>query len=257
MFKLKKKKLAYPAVIIALLFTLAVLIPVLRKPVLDTLKYPLQLLTFIKREVMGAVFYHANYIQNERLKREIDSLRRKINESEETSLENARLKKLLNYKQQSPYKVLAAKAIGRSPDNWSSVIIIDKGRHSGIRRGMAVISYLGLVGSVRESTDYTSQVMLINDLNSNVSALIQRSREEGLVSATLGGSLIMRYLPKEADINVSDAVITSGITPLYPKGLLIGMVVEKGEEFSGLSSYAIIKPAVDLSSLEEVLVIIQ
>jgi rod shape-determining protein MreC len=67
----------------------------------------------------------------------------------------------------------------------------------------------------------------------------------------------MKYLPPEADINPSDLVITSGLTNVYPKGLIIGRVVSVGEEFSGLSRYAIIRPAVNLSNLEEVLVIVQ
>jgi rod shape-determining protein MreC len=66
----------------------------------------------------------------------------------------------------------------------------------------------------------------------------------------------MKYLPKDADIQVSDVIITSGLTETYPKGLLIGSVLNIGEEFSGLSRYAIIKPVVNLSNIEEVLIII-
>jgi rod shape-determining protein MreC len=99
--------------------------------------------------------------------------------------------------------------------------------------------------------------MLINDPNFGVSAIVQRSRQEGLISGTLGGSLIMKYLPKDADIQISDVIITSGLTPIYPKGLLIGKVLTLGEELSGLTRYAIIKPAVNLSNIEEVLIIIQ
>jgi len=68
--------------------------------------------------------------------------------------------------------------------------------------------------------------------------------------------LIMKYLPKDSDIKASDIIITSGLTDNYPKGLLIGRVISIGEEFSGLSRYAIVKPAVDLSNIEEVLIII-
>jgi rod shape-determining protein MreC len=90
-----------------------------------------------------------------------------------------------------------------------------------------------------------------------VSAIVQRSRQEGLISGTLGSSLIMRYLPKDCDIKVSDAIITSGLTENYPKGLLIGRVTDIGEEFSGLSRYAIVRPAVNLATIEEVLVIVR
>jgi len=122
---------------------------------------------------------------------------------------------------------------------------------------MVAITYLGLAGRVVETTDTTSKIMLINDPNLSVSCIVQRSRQEGLVSGSLGSFLIMRYLPKEADIKVSDVILTSGLTNLYPKGLLVGTVAEVGEELSGLARYAIIKPAVELYNIEEVLIIMQ
>jgi len=253
-FKFKKKSLIYVAVVCLLIF-LSSLIPFLRTPVLNTLKYPFVLLTLIKREVRGIIFYHRNFVQNERLKKEIDFLRQKLNTMGEALLENTRLKETLTFKQESPYKVIAARVIGRSPDNWSSLVIIDKGRYNGIKTGMVTINYLGLVGRVIETTESTSEIMLINDPNFAVSAMVKRSRQEGLVAGTLGSSLIMRYLPREADIEASDTIITSGLTDLYPKGLLIGTVVDIGEELSGLARYAIIKPVVELSNIEEVLVI--
>jgi rod shape-determining protein MreC len=152
--------------------------------------------------------------------------------------------------------VVPARVIGRSADNWSSIVIIDKGSYNGIRRGFVAINYLGLVGRVIEVGDTASKIMLINDPSLGVSSVVQRSRQEGLVSGTLGRSLIMKYLPKDADIQPSDTIVTSGLTSAYPKGLLIGTVVSIGEEFSGLSRYAIIMPAVNLSSIEEVLIII-
>lgn len=256
MFKFKNKSLIYVAIFVCLLVLLSILNPHFRTPVLSTLKYPLNLLTLIRRETRGIIFYHRHLIQNERLKKEIDLLRQKLATTNEAYLENIRLKKLLSLKQKSHLKVIAARVIGRSVDSWSSVIIIDNGSYDGIKRGMTVISYLGLVGCVVETNPATSKVMLINDPGFSVSAVVSRSRQGGLVSGTLGNSLIMKYLPKEADIEISDVIITSGLTDAYPKGLLIGTVVDIGEEFSGLSRYCLIKPAVELSNIEEVLVII-
>ncbi|MBM3246062.1 MAG: rod shape-determining protein MreC [Candidatus Omnitrophica bacterium] len=255
--KLKNKNLIYAGAVACLFLFFAILIPVLRAPVLTALRYPLNLSALLKREVRGIIFYHRNFTQNERLKDQVDFLKQKINAMEEISAENARLKRLFSFKQNSPYKVIACRVIGRSPDNWSSVIIIDKGRYSGIKEGMVVINYLGLVGRVIETAKNASKVVLINDPNFAVSAIDKRSRQEGLVCGTLGASLTMKYLPGDADIAVSDSVITSGLSGLYPKGLLIGSVTAVGEEFSGLSRYAVIKPAVNLSDIEEVLVIAQ
>ncbi len=256
MLKFTKKSLYYFLAAIILLSVISGLIPALRTPFLNTLKFPLKLLTSAGRELGGIVFYHRNLLQNERLKKEIGLLKNKLNASNEIYRENNRLRALLSFKQKTPYKVIAARVIARSPDNWSSIIIVDKGQLSGIERGDVVINYLGLVGRVVEATKSTSKIMLINDPNFGVSAILQRSRQEGLVTGTLGNSLIMKYLARDCDVEVSDPVITSGLTSEYPKGLVIGTVTAVGEEFSGLSRYAIIKPAVNLSNLEEVLIIV-
>jgi rod shape-determining protein MreC len=66
----------------------------------------------------------------------------------------------------------------------------------------------------------------------------------------------MKYLPEEADVKVNDIVLSSGLNNNYPKGILIGTVIEVGKEFSGLSRYALVKPAVNLANIEEVLVVV-
>ncbi len=255
--KFQKKNLVYFTIVACLVLLTCSLIPFIRAPLLDIIKHPLNLLSLFKREIRGIIFYHRNFIQNERLKKEIDFLRRKLNVYEETFLENERLRGLLALKKNAPYKVIAARVIGRSPENQSSLIIIDKGKGSGIKSGMVVINYLGLVGRVIEASASTAKIALINDPNFAVSGIVKRSRQEGLVCGALGSSLIMKYLPADADIEPSDTIITSGMAELYPKGLLIGTVVEIIEEFSGLASYAIIKPVVELSNVEEVLIIAQ
>ncbi|MFA5115114.1 MAG: rod shape-determining protein MreC [Candidatus Omnitrophota bacterium] len=257
MFAFKKKKNLIYIAFAVLLFLAANLTPVVRTPVFNILKIPLVLFSALGREAGGIIFYHRNMKENARLKNELDFLKQKIVALNEIYLENMRLKSLLAFKEKSSYKIVAAaRVIGRSADNWSSVIIIDKGAKHGIRRGMVAMTYLGLAGRVIETASFTSKVMLINDPNLGVSAFIQRSRQEGLVSGTLGNSLIMRYLSNDADVKVSDTVITSGLTEVYPKGIPIGKVVEVGEEFSGLGRYCVIRPAVNTSNVEEVLIVI-
>lgn len=253
--KLNKKNIILAVILVFLLLVSSSLIPALRIPIINNLKYPLNFLTLIRREAGGIIFYHRNLIENQRLKKEINLLRQRLNTTEEIRLENRRLENLLFLKQKASYKVIAARVIARAPDNWSSVAIIDKGRFHGIKPGLAVVTYLGLVGRVIETATSTSKIMLINDPSLGVSGIVQRSRQEGLVSGTLGNSLIMRYLPRDSDICVSDVIITSGLTEAYPKGLFIGTVVAIGDEFSRLSRYAIIKPAVNLSNIEEILII--
>jgi rod shape-determining protein MreC len=227
-----------------------------KNPAQNTFKPHLSLIGLIKRELLGIIFYHRNMVLAEKLERDVNLLRLRLFDLRELSQENGRLKNLLNFKQKSPFRLVAVRVIGRSPDSWSSSVIIDKGKYNGIKSGLVVISSQGLVGSVVEVSDNTAKVLLINDPNQGVSAIVQRSRQEGLVNGTLGTNLIMRYLPEDADIAVGDIIVTSELSQIFPKGLLVGRIVNLGREFSGLNRYAIVKPAVDLASIEELLVII-
>ncbi len=255
MFNLKKKNLIPFLAVISFLIFLAFSVIKLNAPLLDVSKYPLSIITSLRSELGGILFYRRNLVENERLKRESGLLKQRLNALNEIYAENARLKNALYFKQKSALKFISARVIGRSADNWSSGLIIDKGSVQGIAKGQAVVTYLGLIGRVAETTDSTAKIMLLSDANLGVSSLIQRSRQEGLVCGTLGPNLIMKYLPENADVKLQDTVVSSGLNSAYPKGLLIGEVVDIGREFSGLSLYAVIKPAVRLSDIEEVLVI--
>jgi len=253
--KLQKKYLTYFIIVASLLLFASNVVPIIRSPLLEIVKHPLHLITLVKREIRGFVFYHHNYVQNELLKKEVDFLKSKLNTYQEAVLENERLRGLLAFKKENPFKVIAARVIGRSAENLTSAMIINRGRDNGVKVGMVAINYLGLVGRVIEVSASTAKVALVNNPNFAVSGIVKRSRQEGLVCGALGNSLIMKYLPAEPDIQIDDTILTSGMTALYHKGLLIGKVAEINEEFSGLASYAIIKPAVDISNVEEVLVI--
>ena len=256
MFKLSRKTLINFVLITCVVLLLSNSLSCFKNPFSNFFKPQLSLIGWLKREAGGIIFYHRNLIENERLNNEIGVLRSRLFDLREVYLENTRLTGLLNFKQKSPLRLLAVRVIGRSVDSWSSNVIIDKGKYNGVRRGMVVISLQGLVGRVAESNDNSSKVLLINDPGSGVSSIVQRSRQEGLVSGTLGTNLIMRYLPEDADIAVNDLIVTSELSQIYPKGLLVGKVVSLGKELSGLNRYALVKPVTDLSSIEELLVVI-
>lgn len=256
MFKLTRIHFIVVGAVLAVSLLAAALVPPLRTPVLYVSRAPLSFLTFAGDQIHALVFFPLINYQCRALQRENDLLRRKLAEDTEIAAENARLKDLLDFKQKSDYRLVAARVIGTSVDNWTSLLIIDKGAGTGIKRGAVVISYLGLVGRVAQVTGSTAKVLLASDPRFAVSALCQRSRQEGLVTGTLGATLLMKYLPKDADIVPGDTVVTSGLTELFPKGILIGEVTQVGDEFGGLSRYAVIKPAAIFHMLEEVLVII-
>lgn len=255
MAKNKFKKLTPYLAFVVIAILLSCLIPSWRNNSTDIFQYPFSILSWINREIGAIIFYHRNFKENIKLKNEISALQQKINAAEEMFIENQRLKNLLAFRQDSPLSLLPAKVIARDPDNWSSAVIIDKGKRDGVRPSMAVITERGLVGKVAEAGNSTSKIMLLIDPNLSVSAMLQRSREEGLVSGTLGKLLIMRYLSADIDIKLSDVVITSGLSRIYPKGIIIGRVAEVETQFSGSSHFAMVKPQVNFSSLEEVMVI--
>jgi len=255
-FKLSRKTITSFILLACAAFLIYSLSPFFRNSAQKTFKPQLTLIDLLKREFGGIIFYHRNMIDSGRLKYEAQNLRRRLFDLREVEQENKRLKNLLSFKQKSPFRLVASRVIARSPDSWSSSVIIDKGRYNGIRRGMAVINAQGLIGRVIESAEGSSKVLLINDPSQGVSSIVQSSRQEGLVSGSLGSNLIMRYLPIDAQVSVGDIIITSELSRVYPKGLLVGKVISIGKEFSGLSRYAVIRPAANLSSIEEVLVII-
>ena len=256
MFKLPRKTLINFILVACVILLVANSLSCFKNPAQKIFKPQLSFIGLVKRELSGIIFYHRNMIQAERLQDDVDLLRGRLFDLREISQENSRLRDLFNFKQKSSLRVVAARVIGHSPDSWSSSVIIDKGRYNGIKPGMVVICPQGLVGSIVESADNTSKVLLINDPNQGISSIVQRSRQEGLVSGTLGTNLVMRYLPDDAAIMVGDIITTSELSQIYPKGLLVGRVVNIGREFSGLNRYALVKPAVDLANIEELLVII-
>lgn len=256
MFKLSRKTLINFILIGCAVFLFSLSFSSFKNSAQKIFKPHLTLIDLLKRESAGIIFYHRNMVELDRLNNEVDVLRRRLFDLRELDQENLRLKGLLSFKQKSPLRLVSARVIARSPDSWSSIVIIDKGEFNGIRRGMAVINAQGLVGRVAECADNSSKIFLANDPSQGISSIVQRSRQEGLISGCLGSNLIMRYLPEDAQIAIGDIIITSELSQVYPKGLLVGKVINIAKEFSGLSLYAVVKPAADLSSIEEVLIII-
>jgi rod shape-determining protein MreC len=255
--RLKSKKLIPSLLTISMIIWIWLIIPKLKIIALDIFESPLKIFHYTAQEFKAIILFHHNFRENKRLSKEIDSLRERLNRSFELYIENKRLQRLLSFKTDSYHHLVAARVIARDPSYWSSVIIIDKGKTDGISDNQAVISPAGLIGKVIEVGRSTSKVMLLNDINFGISAIIQRTRQEGLLSGTLENKLIMRYLPVDSDVRIGDVIITSGLTKIFPKGIIIGKVTETGKEFSGLSIFCLIKPAINLSSLEEVLVIVE
>jgi rod shape-determining protein MreC len=191
---------------------------------------------------------------NEDLKRRVAQLEMRLQQERARAEQTRTLQQLLSLSQETPLTTEAADVIGASADAYFRTMSIDKGTSSGLRQDMAVIAPAGIVGRIIMPTARAAKVQLLIDRNAAAAALIERSRAQGVVLGTGTGTLTMSYLPGSADVRVGDRVVTSGIDRIYPKGFVIGQIesLQRGAgEYSGI----VIKPAVDFSALEAVLVV--
>lgn len=220
----------------------------------------MRIISFPFWELKKILYYHYSFAQSRRLEKEAGMLRQRLTTMDEVVRQNDRLEKLLNFKQTTNFKTMAANVIARDLSNWNAAILIDKGSRSGIGVGMPVVDATGVIGKVVEVGVHRTKVILISDPSFSVPAMIKRSREVGLVSGTLTGQCRMRYLSSDADVQVGDEIISSKLSSSFPEGLLLGVVVsvEKSVSTGGRSPFpsCLIKPSAPLSQIEEVLVIL-
>lgn len=225
----------------------------IRTKLLDLSSIPLKALNAVYNASKKIIPFASLREENRLLRDRIDLLNRRIEESASLSAENRRLKDILDFKNEIPYAAIPAEVIGRDPTNWSNSLIIDKGAVQGIKQGKAVISMRGLVGRVLELGRYSSRILLITDPNSKVGTVIQRNRQGGILVGRPDGRCKMIYIALDSDVAKGDKVITAGFGSIFPRGILIGDVVAVGKEPGRLYKYAIVRPAQDMTKLEEVL----
>ncbi len=175
----------------------------------------------------------------------------------EKAIENTRLRKLLSFKKNLSYHILPSEIIGRDPSSWFKSIIIDKGSTAGVSAGCGVITPNGIVGKIISVSASSSKVLLISDVNSAVDVLIKRSRKRGILEGYGENSCRLSYVLKNEDIKKDDIIVTSGINNIYPKGLLVGSVAALHNNKSGFFQFVEIKPTVDFSKLNEVLIVLK
>ena len=217
----------------------------------------MRVLSFPLLEFKKILYYHRTFDEYRKLSREVESLRARLVGLEEVIRENTRLEKLLQFKRTLVYQSVSAGVIGRDPTRWNSSMIIDRGSDHGIIVGQAVVNALGVVGKIAEVSESTSKVILLTDPQFSVAGLVQRPRESGLVSGTLQGLCRIKFISEDADIQPGDIVITSKLSSSFPESLLIGEIIEIVENPRGSSKECIVQPAVSVSQIEEVLVIIK
>jgi rod shape-determining protein MreC len=165
------------------------------------------------------------------------------------------LVRLLELRDQSALKTTAAAIIAGAATPDFRTVTIDKGTSDGVRADMAVIAPVGVVGRVAVASGRAAKVQLLIDRNAAAGAIVERSRAQGVVVGTGDDRLRMDYVSEAADIVVGDAVMTSGIDGIFPKGFMVGKV-ETVEKNGPAYKRIVVRPAVDSRELEEVLVVL-
>ncbi len=165
-----------------------------------------------------------------------------------------RLQALLGFKEKFVSQTMAAQVIGGSGSESSHSVYIDKGERDHIKPDMAVITGEGVVGKVLHVYHSSSQILLINDQSSGVGALLDKTRTQGILHGTPAGETSLDKVMSDEDVSAGESVLTSGGDGVFPKGLLVGHVTKVGTG-SDVFLNIQVRPAADLSRLEEVLVV--
>lgn len=219
-------------------------------------------------QVSGTVGHFFSYFteqdairkENTELKTQILDLQSQLRDYDQYKYENDQLKNYLGIKDSRPdFDFEIAEVIARDPGNWYEIFTIDKGSLNGIAPKNTVITADGLVGYVMEVGTTWAKVVTILDPVSSYGAIISRTRDVGIVEGDTDlkeqGLCKLTDLSTENTAVKGDTVETSGLGTLFPRGIVIGKIQEVSPEPHGISSYAVIEPAVDFKNIREVMVI--
>lgn len=205
----------------------------------------------------GYINLHRTKTENDQLHAELDKLKLRNAELEGRAAEAGRLAVLLNFREaHSQTPMLPARVIGASPDASSRMLNINRGSRDGLRRDMGVITPDGVIGKILAVYPDTSQVLLLNDKESGVGALLATTRTQGPVKGLGDPLLEMDYVSNDEKVSPGDRVLTSGLDHIFPKDLPVGTVVEATPDRKSPFMHILVQPAANLDRLEEVLVLL-
>jgi rod shape-determining protein MreC len=194
--------------------------------------------------------------ENVRLRDEIAKLRIATLQVDETADENRRLRHVLSLQERLPLTTLASEIIAREWGGWVRSLTIGRGRQDDVRRLQAVITTHGLAGRVVEVRQATAIVQVLTDPASTVGAHVVGARTAGIVEGQARGGIRFKFMARDgAGLKIGDLVVTSGVGGLVPRGIPIGRIQAIDDRGSALFHFAALAPAVDLSHLEEVLLV--
>ena len=224
-------------------------------------RYGAQSLTNSAEQFYSYMFnYETLAAENEALKAQISQMESDARQADAYQRENQRLRNLLDLSTtREDFKLVDGYIIAKSSTDWSSTITINKGTNAGIARDMCVVTANHeVVGLVTEAGPDYAVIKTVLDSSLEISATIASSGYNGMLKGGYEDGrkdlLRMDYLPSSAIIRNNDQVVTSGST-VYPRGLILGYVIDAGFEDTGVAKFAVLEPAIEIGSLEQVFVI--
>ncbi len=170
--------------------------------------------------------------------------------------ERDRLRSLLGLREDPLHSFLSCEVIGYSSSPFVRSVTVDRGSEDGVRIGMAVAGYRGLVGTISQVHARSSEVMLIANRSVSVSCINKRSRVVGMLEWQRGNQFRLEYVAKEEDIIAGDTLLTSGFGKLFPKGFPVGIVTRVTDDKSGIGKRVDVRSLADMSALEELFIVI-
>ncbi|OQB24093.1 MAG: Cell shape-determining protein MreC precursor [Firmicutes bacterium ADurb.Bin182] len=201
--------------------------------------------------------------ENQQLKIRIAQLEQYEAELQQLKSENRRLKELLNYAETiGEDEFITANVIGKNQGVWFNSFTLNAGRNHGVKKDMPVVNNMGLVGRVTDVGATWCKVRGLIDAKMNVSCLVERTRDNGMIRGTISpdnksGMLELYYLPAGSDLVPGDKIITNGIGGIYPKNIMLGTVIEVTRTVEGEKTdhNAVVQASVDFTKLDEVMII--
>lgn len=216
----------------------------------------------LKNKIQGNSIYFADMEaikqENEELRAKNSELETQLRELERIKADNATLQEYMSLTQKyAEFTTIPAYVVNKDVSNYSSNLIINVGTKDGVQKNMTVIADKGLVGHIISVTEKTAKVQVIIDPASTVSSSMSTTKESIICKGTLENDQVLRatYIPTDAELITGYSIETSGLGEIYPKGIHIGTIEEIITTSNIIDRYAIVKPAVDFSKLNTVLVI--
>ena len=229
--------------------------------VLTPIRTGVSFLTEQAENIYGYLFkYESVAAENEALKQQLAEIQDSARNADAIARENDRLRALLNLQESDEdYSFLDSYIIAWSSNEWSNTITINRGSNAGVQKDMCAVTANGeLVGLVSEVGANYAVIKTVLDSSIEISATVAGAGYNGIVkggySTESPDKLRMNYLPSAATIHINDQVVTTGST-VYPRNLILGYVIDAGFDDTGVAKFALLEPAAEIGSLEQVFIV--